>query len=67
MRTSSQSIIIASLVLPLLLVGCNRSEKTPATTGSSQESQAMKPPPQPAAPAMEKAPVDQKSETKKEN
>jgi len=34
MRTTSKSIITASLVLPLLLVACNRADQAP-TSGSS--------------------------------
>ncbi len=79
MPTSSKSIITASLVLPLLLVACDRTEQSPTTgAGSSQEKPAMTPSTSPAdlsknpvapsssAPATsEMAPADQKTEPKK--
>lgn len=44
MHTSSKSIIIASLVLPLLLVACNRADQSPATgSNASQEKMAKNP------------------------
>lgn len=53
MRTS---IITASLVLPLLLLACDRTEKSPPAAGTSQQSPAMNPLPPPADQATEKTP-----------
>lgn len=63
MRTSSKSIITASLVLPLLLVAaCDRPERSPTTgAGSSQEKMAPPPSTPPATPLTDKsspAPAD---------
>lgn len=55
MSISTKSIITASLVLPLLLVACDRTDKSP-TTGSSQEKSATQPSTSPADPPMGKSP-----------
>jgi len=56
MRTSSKSIITASLILPLLLVACNRADQSPATGSSaSQEKMAKNPSPSPADQMTEKS------------
>lgn len=57
MRTSSKSIIAASLILPLLLLACDRAEQSPtAPAGTNQQSPAMNPSPSPADQATEKSP-----------
>lgn len=80
MRNSSKSIITASLVLPLLLVACDRADQSPtATSGVGQEKPATNPAPptdlskNPAAPSSsspsvpETPPVSPETEPKKEN
>ena len=58
MRTSSKSIITASLVLPLLLVGCDRPKQPPTGSAPSQEKQATNPSSPPAEQMPEKSPAD---------
>lgn len=56
MGIHSKSIITASLVLPLFLMACERSEKSPPATGTSQDSLAVTPSPPPVDQATEKSP-----------
>lgn len=56
MRTSSKSIITASLVLPLLLVACDRPQQPPTGSAPSQEKMAANPSSPPAEQMPEKSP-----------
>lgn len=53
MRTSNKSIITAALVMPLLLIACDRADQSPTTgSGTTQEKMATNP----SAPPVEQTP-----------